>query len=203
MNELAQQLRRAASAYTAGQQTLGDFGREVCQRVATALSVDRVSLWHLDVTGEQPALHCVATFPEPVPAAAPSVTQLVVQDHAEYFHALEAGGVVASEDVQADPLLATLLQAYLKPAGVQALLDAGFLVNGVFFGVLCCEQTSGRRVWTARERVTARRLGSLLSLLLSKAPTWSDSTRRGGLTDWTDLDPGSGDDRAPGDRRRS
>lgn len=203
MNVLVQQLRRAGTAYSAGEQSLADFGRDVCALVARALSCSRVSLWHLDATVDQPTIDCVASHPNAPPPPPGAALPLLADEHANYFGVLASAGLLEATDALADERLAALRDSYLKPLDIRSLLDVGFSVNGVFFGVLRCEQTGTPRKWTVHDRVTVRRVGSVLSLMLSKAPNWADSTRRGGLTEWGDVDNADREPPKPsGDRRR-
>jgi GAF domain-containing protein len=63
--------------------------------------------------------------------------------------------------------LAALRHRHERPDGTRALLDAAFAINGMAFGVLCCEQTDGTRTWQASEVCDLKRFAAIVSLQIA------------------------------------
>lgn len=123
-----------------------EAARLITQAACEAYDVARASIWMLD--GSQ--LTAVSLFRRE-------------QDHHEhpgsmdmtpfprYLEALHSGRAIDAHDAQSDPRTSELVQAYLKPEGITALLDASIRVGGEVVGVLCLEHTGTARIWQADE----------------------------------------------------
>lgn len=166
MNPMAESLRRLGAAHSTGALQTADFLHQVCALVSDSLRCNRVSLWRFEGEGDERLLRCLALHD--VQAAAPLVgAQLKAAEYASYFEALTQSGVFQSEHAHEDPRLAAMRDSYLRPLDIRALLDVAFSVNGVTFGILCCEQVGAERHWQPHDVAQIRRAGSVLSLALA------------------------------------
>lgn len=174
MTETAERLRQLAAAHSSGMLSDDDFLQQVCVVATERLRCNRGSLWRFDATGERRWLRCLAMHDEQ-PAESVVGSELNEADYREYFAALSETGVFESADALNDPRLAKLRDGYLVPLKVHSVLDVAFNVNGVNFGILCCEQVGEVRQWRTQDMAEIRRIGSVLSLALSApraGPAW-------------------------------
>jgi diguanylate cyclase (GGDEF)-like protein len=83
-----------------------------------------------------------------------------------YFEALASDRILAAEQAMRDERTADLVDGYLKPLGVHALLDATLRRSGRVYGVLCFEHLERPRDWSEAERELAASLSDLVSQLM-------------------------------------
>jgi transcriptional regulator with GAF, ATPase, and Fis domain len=72
-----------------------------------------------------------------------------------YLKALSECDCLAADDAVTDPRTSELAEAYLRPLGIGAMLDAPVFVEGRLRGVLCHEHVGGPRAWSPEERTFA------------------------------------------------
>ncbi len=130
------------------EEDFSDILRLIVSSAADVLNVSFSAMWLLD--DDQIHLRCIVSSLEtlePVPESA----VLDVRTCPEYMEALEAGRHVDAADAQHDPRTIHLLESYLIPNDVGALLDAPIRLNGKLVGVLCNEHHGETRDWHADE----------------------------------------------------
>jgi two-component system cell cycle sensor histidine kinase/response regulator CckA len=137
-----------------------DSLERVCEISAEALAVERVGVWLLCDGGRM--LRCLSLFDTSSRQHCHGCT-LCTADFPRYIAALTASPVVPVADIPNDPRTAELANAYLKPLGVTALLDAPVPGARGVVGVLCHETTAGPREWTLAERRFTQELALLLT----------------------------------------
>ncbi|NOZ38198.1 MAG: EAL domain-containing protein [Gammaproteobacteria bacterium] len=112
--------------------------------VARTLQVERVSLWLFNNSREK--IECQDLFQHSL-CEHTSAPALNVADFPIYFNTIDQGRCLAADDALFDPVTAELAEAYLKPQGIVAMLDAPLRIAGQVIGVLCCEQVAESRHW--------------------------------------------------------
>lgn len=158
--------RPHAARLRTGEMTLPEFRAAMCDLLQRTFGVARASLWRVEGDGVDWHLRCVGLGTPGGVFVAPGVELREVELGA-YFKVLLERGVYASDDVRTDPLLVTL-SPFLRQNGVTALMDTLFQINGRPFGVVCLEETSGPRHWTASEAVSLRLAASAISLAIAR-----------------------------------
>ncbi|ONN15595.1 sensor domain-containing phosphodiesterase [Pseudomonas aeruginosa] len=68
-----------------------------------------------------------------------------------YLEAVHSGRAIDAHNAQRDPRTQELYKDYLKPLGVNALLDATIRIGGEVVGVLCLEHAGENRMWQSDE----------------------------------------------------
>ena len=140
-------IRVARDAAMAG----GDFNtisKLIVTLATEVLGVNTSSLWLF--SDDQTRLYCVAVS-GPGAGAEPKLDDLKVADMPNYIEALESGRHVDAADAHHDPRTMQLLENYLIPHEVGALLDASIRMGGRLVGVLCNEYHDGVRYWRPDE----------------------------------------------------
>lgn len=134
-----------AKLHATADRPISEVWREVAQIASSTLQVDRIGAWTLVDGGK--ALRCRYL----VQLSDHQVFQgavLRAQDFPAYFGALCGQRTIAANDALHTPNTAELQDAYLRPIGIGALLDAPIYVKGKVVGVVCHEHIGGARDWT-------------------------------------------------------
>jgi len=133
--------------------------REVTETATAVLGVARVNVWLFDTTDG--ISRCIAHYDRRTDTHDDG-TELAVTEYPEYYEALETEWAIAADDVREDPRTAGLVEAYLEPHGIGALLDAPIRSEGEFVGVVCHEHVGGPREWTDDEIEFANDLADIV-----------------------------------------
>lgn len=137
--------------------------RAITETAATALEVERSSVWMLDASRK--SIQCRQLY-EAGPHRHSSGLELFAKDYPAYFAALESEEVIAAHDAHQDPRTREFSESYLTPSGIGAMLDAPIRKGGRLVGVLCSEHMGGARQWHLDEQNTGAYLASLVSLAM-------------------------------------
>ena len=143
----------------------GDFSamaQVIVSLAADVLDVSFSSLWLLDDGMTQ--LRCVASSGAE-PAGETRILQ--VTEIPAYMEALETGRYLDAPDARHDPRTMHLIENYLKPNAIGALLDAPVRLGGRLAGVLCNEHHGGPRYWRPDEVHFATELADQASQALA------------------------------------
>lgn len=149
-----------------------DFTRAVqtiTALAASTMAVARVSYWSLQENDS--ALVCESLHLSSHQAADETFqgTRLRVADAPAYFAALSLKRPIAADNVGNHPATAGLLDSYLKPLGINSLLDVPVWVRGEVVGVICHEHIGPARDWTPEEIDFASSLAAMVSLALEES----------------------------------
>lgn len=143
-----------------------DFGgtlERICRAAAAALRVDRVNVWLLEGGGRR--IRCVGGF-DAEGDSRDRGSVLEADDAPSYFDAFPTERVLAVENVREDPRTPELLDPYLEPLGIGALLDAPVRREDDVVGIVCHEHRGGSRGWTTEEERLAASVADFVALAL-------------------------------------
>jgi len=147
---------------------LGDVpktARRVDEAAAHSLNIERVSVWMLD--SGRTKITCLDLF-ERGPARHSAGTELFRKDFEPYFVALERERTIAAHDAHRDPRTSCFSASYLKPLGIDSMLDVPIWVRGDMVGVVCHEHVGPARKWNSDEESFAYLMSTLLALSLER-----------------------------------
>jgi diguanylate cyclase (GGDEF)-like protein/PAS domain S-box-containing protein len=133
--------------------------REIIETAAHALDIERVSVWYL--RPDRRAILCEDLYDSAAGLHSGGI-ELAADQYPSYFAALEAEEVIAAVDAVTDPRTREFGDAYLKPHGIGAMLDAPIRAGGKLIGVLCHEHVGSPRVFHIDEINTATHLAGML-----------------------------------------
>lgn len=147
-----------------------------------ALDVARVSFWKLEANHralERKLMYQLRQGLDDKP------TRLTATQAPSYFAALERTLTLAAEDVLLDNRTQELLETYLRPLGIGAMLDVALRDSGELVGVICHEHIGGPRSWSAEERMFVAAISVLAGQQIEHARRMraEDERRRALLTD--------------------
>ena len=137
--------------------------RDILVTAARTLHVDRLSLWRL--TGDGQSLYCVDLYS----LAADRHEQGLTLERAaapEYFEAVGRDRVITAYNALTDPRTRQLLDSYLIPLGIGAMLDVPLRQDNAPLGVLCAEHVGDERRWTVDEQNFAISTANLIAVAL-------------------------------------
>ncbi|MGF1534354.1 MAG: PAS domain S-box protein [Bernardetiaceae bacterium] len=137
--------------------------RFVSVLATNGLDAERCSIWHFQA--EQQQLLCQTLYD--VKDAQVSVISklLTANEYPTYFEAIQRESVIIIGDAYGDPITYELLEDYLLPCGIRAMLDTPIYHNGKLFGVLCGESYR-KKDWLAEDIRFANSLSDFLSLCM-------------------------------------
>lgn len=137
--------------------------KEITEATAHNIAVERTSIWLFDSTDTY--LQCLDLFERSFNQHSSGI-ELATAECATYIQALTQEHLIVADDAQKDPRTQEFLQSYLIPLGITSMLDAPIHVAGKTVGVLCCEQVSIPRQWTAQDQNFTRSAANLVALAL-------------------------------------
>lgn len=137
----------------------------VARVAVTALGVARFSVW---LTTEERDAVRLYFLHRPDEGDVLDGTILRLEQFPAYFKALGNSRALLVPDVSSDPAVAELLDGYLRPLGIGAMLDAPIYRAGAFVGVVCHEHIGGPRVWENAEREFAADVASAVARLFEE-----------------------------------
>lgn len=134
------------------------------------LNVDRVSVWRLNESGSAIESECLFRLGEG------HDFEPMVLDRTQnpaYFRALLRARVIDVPDTRSDERTQGFVEQYLKPLGIQSMLDSPIFDGGDLSGVICLE-TLTPRVWTLPEMSFVTAVADTISLINSYE-AWANS----------------------------
>lgn len=137
-----------------------DIPARLLEHTATTLGVARAGYWVFQ-PGRR-SIRCRLMHEDGRGASVPPL-ELPVEAAPAYFHAIEGLFVLAAEDARHDPRTRELVEAYLEPLGIGAILDVPVCELGEIVGVLCLEHVGPPRRWSSAERLFVASLSGILS----------------------------------------
>lgn len=135
----------------------------IVETIAKTAKVRRASIWFINK--EATGLACCDLFD----AATGTHSQegfIPLAGNELYFNAIRELRVLAINNVLTEPLVASLLDSYLRPNNIFATMDVPFQLGGQVSGVVCLEHLDVPRIWTLEEENFAGATANLIALSL-------------------------------------
>lgn len=126
---------------------------------ANALGVARASFWRMLGGGRAIRCEylCQASGLDDKPGSL-----IYANEAPNYFAALGASLTLAAEDAMRDKRTRDLVDGYLRPLHIGALLNVAVRQGGEVIGVICYEHVGGARTWPSEERLFVTAIATLL-----------------------------------------
>lgn len=132
--------------------------------LADCLGIERASIWLRD----DELLRCQDLYRRSVDAHSGGQV-LKLGQHPRYDQACREETLIAVDDTRTDERTRTLVDDYLGPEGIGAMMDCPLFVGARHRGVLCAEHVGPPRAWRLDERLFMLAVGNLLSMALTDA----------------------------------
>jgi signal transduction histidine kinase len=146
--------------------TLREGLQEVAEIAAAALNVNRVSVWRF--INERSAIRCEFLY-QPARKSHYEGAILHAHDFPNYFRALEVRRVVPVIDLAGDPLMEEFREAYFRPLGISAMVDAPIYEAGNVAAIVCHEIVGPPRNWTRQDCEFAATVAEVIARLYEEA----------------------------------
>ncbi|HEU4600657.1 MAG TPA: ATP-binding protein [Steroidobacteraceae bacterium] len=141
-----------AKLHATTERPLADVWSQVAQIASDTLKVERVGAWILVDGGK--ALRC-RYLQQLSDRQIFHGAVLRSRDFPSYFDALSQQRTIAAHDALEATTTGELREAYLRPLGIGALIDAPIYLSGKVVGVVCHEHVGGPRAWDDTEAAFA------------------------------------------------
>lgn len=139
---------------------------QILSTTAQALETSRVSIWHY-----HPAEHCIecmALFDNGMTKREVGV-KLHERDFADYFKAMLSEKVIIADDARNHSATRAFTETYLKPLDIYSLLDAPYIENGKFQGVICCENQGRIKKWDQEDVLFVNSIADLVCMAINSS----------------------------------
>ena len=143
--------------------SLPEILKEITKLSSKALNVERVGIWRF--MEDESGIICKSLFKR-TESVHESGHFLNSKDHPNYFKALKKGITISAEDAQADSRTKELTANYLKPYGINSMLDVLIKEQGgdKDIGIICFEHVKPMKKWTEEEQNFALSIANITSL---------------------------------------
>lgn len=131
---------------------------------AQALQLERVGVWLLE--GDELVSVTQYTHSTGEYTSGQRVTREVCP---RYFDALHERRAIVAHDALTDPITRELVDDYLVPLGIGAMLDAPIYRRGDVVGVVCHEHVGPPRTWSQADIDFASSVADMLSIIFEQA----------------------------------
>ncbi len=140
--------------------------RRITRVTAETIGVDRSGVWLLAEDGTQ--LRCSLLYDLKKKKYSKGEV-LKTSEFPSYFKAIRAESRICVSDAETDPRTRELLDIYLTPRGITALLDGEIQKDGNPAGVFSMEYLGGLRHWHVDEEAFAGMIAALVSQVYANA----------------------------------
>ncbi len=134
----------------------------ITEAVAEGLGIERASIW--DYTGT--SLVSKDLF-EKTKNQHSAGLELFAKDFPAYFEGVQSGLAIVAHNAHTHPNTFEFSEVYLKPLGINSMLDVPIREAGELKGVVCCEYVgTDFKEWTLEDENFARSISEIISLMI-------------------------------------
>jgi len=136
--------------------------KEICQLAQYCLKVNRVSIWMYD--GESNAIVSELLLNN----GDFDITKatLLEKDYPKYFEEMKKNFLIVADTAPTHPATSEFAEGYLDVLNIKSMVDAPFVFNGEFAGVICCEHQDEQRSWNIEDTIFLKALSDFISITL-------------------------------------
>ncbi|MDR7193591.1 putative bifunctional diguanylate cyclase/phosphodiesterase [Luteimonas terrae] len=138
----------------------------ICQTAASALQIERVSVWRYDA-GER-VLRCLHAYDAIAgQGIAPDALETLPLDEDDYIASFDDVRTLEVAVFERDAWMARshlALRDYLQRHRIHGVLDAPAFVGGALQGMVCHESLAGARIWSRAETTFAASMGDYVAM---------------------------------------
>lgn len=143
--------------------SVADIYKGITEAVASGLGIGRVSFWKI----MKDKLVCQCMYDRAIGKHTID-KELLAHELPIYFQALKEGIAIVANDAHTNEFTKELAENYLKPRGINGMLDLPIRENGKLIGVLCCENCSKQQNWSEPDLAFARAAADIMMLLVEQ-----------------------------------
>lgn len=139
---------------------------EILSTTAQALNTSRVSIWHYH-PGEH-CIECMALF-DKGSIKSEVGSKLHESDFGDYFKTMLSEKVIVATDARTHSATQAFTESYLLPLDIYSLLDAPYIENGKFQGVICCENQGEIKNWDQEDVLFVNSIADLVCMAINSS----------------------------------
>lgn len=156
------QLEQLTNSYHINKGKKQEAFKEICRLTHECLKVTRVSIWKYDASNnsiiKETLLENGLFDNEPL--------ILYAKDYPKYFEAIKKKLIIAADDAVNDTSTSEFAKGYLDVLNIKSMIDAPYLFNGEFAGVICCEHQGEYKSWDSEDTIFLKSLSDFISITL-------------------------------------
>lgn len=137
----------------------------ITSAITQAVDVERASIWLYDSTHS--SIECVTLFEKSKNQYSKGIV-LKKSDFPKYFETISNSRTLSAEDAHTHSGTAEFSESYLKPLGINSMLDVPIFSNDKMVGVVCHEHVGRKRKWTRDEENFAYLMGNIVGLVMER-----------------------------------
>ena len=118
---------------------------EITKSIANQLEVSRCSIWLFHA--KENKIKCEKLYQRSTQVYE-SGTELFGKDFPGYFRAVLKEEDIVAQNAHTHPATEEFSEVYLKPLGIESMLDVPIFNEGKLIGVICCEHQHEQKNWT-------------------------------------------------------
>lgn len=176
---LAGKLRKQLSVFadlTSSRSVYGDdvnaTARRITESLVDAIDVARASIWLYNA--DKSTIECLDLFIRGKNEHSSGMV-LNAADFPNYFKAVASQRTLAAENAHTNPATSEFSEVYLRPLGINSMLDVPIYVDGEMAGVVCNEHTGDFRKWTTDEETFAYLMGNVVGMTIEKSESTEEA----------------------------
>jgi len=128
---------------------LNDAIHEILELSSKAVQVERVNAWLFDAAATR--IECVGNYDTAAHHMSPQES-LPRIEMPKYFGLFETRKIILTSDAQVSGTTRELLDSYLIPNNIHAMMDIPIRIEGEIIGVICFEQVEHSREWSLEDQ---------------------------------------------------
>ncbi|MCD6069132.1 MAG: hypothetical protein K0S33_3958 [Bacteroidetes bacterium] len=136
---------------------------EILELSAKATGIERVNAWV--ISQDHSEIRCIGNFDLRVNKFV-ELTNLPRITMPNYFRLFETEKIIATSDTYSDDRTKELVEFYLKPQGIQSMMDIPIRIEGDMVGVVCFEHTGSTHEWNLLEQKFGLVIAQMISLAI-------------------------------------
>jgi two-component sensor histidine kinase len=136
---------------------------EILELSAKATGIERVNAWV--ISSDHSEIRCIGNFDLRVNKFV-ELNNLPRISMPNYFRLFETEKIITTSDTYTDARTKELLDFYLKPQSIQAMMDIPIRIEGDMVGVVCFEHTGSTHEWGLLEQKFGLVIAQMISLAI-------------------------------------
>ncbi|MBC7695295.1 MAG: PAS domain S-box protein [Burkholderiales bacterium] len=136
---------------------------EILESASRSMDNQRINAWVFNE--DQSQIDCIGNF-DAVENKLVEQQTLLRANMPNYFKLFDTEKIIIASEALTDPQTAELVESYLKPHNIYALMDIPIRIEGDMIGVLCFEHTANIRIWNQQERQFGLIVAQMISLAI-------------------------------------
>lgn len=137
----------------------------ITETLSATMPVQRASIWLYN--NVRNAIECVNLYDAGEQNHSAGIV-LAQRDYPNYFEAIKDGRLVIANNAHTHPATAEFSEGYLKPLGIDSMVDAAIRIRQEVIGIVCCEHVNGIRNWEASEESFVSSIADLVALVIEQ-----------------------------------